>query len=279
MSETDLALDIIHSAKSGSEAVIALIQLKRERRSLNFIAKRLSIASSGYIADVVSQRRPLSKKYVKALVQMYDLPEQASKVVETLLTIDKSKPDDVQNDLLWSQIAKLRKTLLVRRVVVPKLDAAVYSAIELIAAFGIFDNRAEKLELLRCYPSSRRDEIKAGLKLLVDIGVVEVKGTDLILRWSEVKFETNDPNSSFSPLMKKSIENAAIAVDEYYALREKAHFETAVLTMSSSRLAAALEEFRNALQESYSKMEEPTGDMMLRINIQAYPALTQKLYR
>jgi len=283
--------DIIHSATSSSEALRGLYQLAKQgnkNRSLAYYCKRAGIPSTGYFSDVLSGKRTISAKYRIAIARAFDLSSAAAACLRLLIDID--------NATLQERIAALRiklsankKLLKISYLALPTestapigsndatddTDAsdarALFEALDVFCAFGLFRNRPSKAELQGYFTQPNAPNTDKSLRLLASLGLIKEDGDRYTVLLDHVIFGSEKGRISHIDFLKMAIAHASENVAAWFGRTDQAYFTSTVASVKRESYAAALQDLKTKMLLTQSELGSDEADMLVRFNVQIYP--------
>lgn len=267
--------DILRRAAELSEALRLLYEARKARNpkfSMSHICRQTGIPSSGYLSDVMSGKRRLAMRYAEPLSRCFKLEGKSGATLQLLVECDHACGEHLQ--VLRKRLESSQKSLQV--VCRPMQDeaGALFFALDVFAAFGLFGNVPTRSQLHRCFGAERAAEVEAALALLRERGfVMEAEDGRFHVARPQVIFHPGDEPALPLRFIRASLDDAAKAVGLHFHDGEKGYFTSQVLSVRESDYKHFLQGLRESLSSSLEQLESPVGDACVRVNLQIYPVL------
>ena len=265
--------EVLIACDNSTEAFRRLYQQKKQGEhhfSLAFIARECGV-SKGYVSDVMSGRRLLSKKHWLKFLSLFDLSPSMEYFFRLLLSRDSLKSlGEIQS--ISEEIEAQRKALSITKRVIPKKVRGLLYSFELLCAFGLFGNRPSKTQLREYYGAKKGVELDIALHLLKSKEFIDIAedGHYYLLK-EHIGFFDSEDGLTHKDFMKESIRNAISHVDEFHLKRDEAIYETAIISVKKDEYCSQLDAFRSQLHRMQTDMETGHADTLIRFNIQLFP--------
>lgn len=268
--------EVLASIETLSTAISELyahFKAQDAKYSLSYFCRRAGIPSTGYLSDVIAGRRRLNKRYVCKLAEAFGLVRQQADFFYALHALDCAKSEEDRLKLT-AAVERHRKVLAAMQTKLPSSGVEqLFFALEVFGAFGLFGGRPTTLQLKTYYKGRcALDKVDAATKLLVSMGMIEATSDGA---WQPcanyVLFSESHMDVSFVDYVRMAIEHASKNVATWSPRRELSHFEAAVLSVDSKRWQEKLAAFKDDLLSIQTDLVSDNADMLVRLNVQAYP--------
>lgn len=272
--------DILLSATNSSEALLQIYQLRKLKQSTLSLAKLCQltgIKSKGYLSEVFAGKKLIGLDYFSRLASALNLVGIENECLRLLVEMDQTV-DEKSKRTLKKKLAGLRKSLVLLESTDSQEKPFKLFEFEVYCAFGLFQGRPSRHDLLGFFGRERFQEIDRTLQSLKErswIEPAETEGAEGPLRWQlvrdQVLFANDKQNTNHREFLRQAISDAADNLEAWYGKREQAHFESFIISVKSEDYNRELQAFRERLLVLCSQLETTEGDQLVKINLQAYP--------
>ncbi|MFW7378451.1 MAG: hypothetical protein ACOH5I_06580 [Oligoflexus sp.] len=266
---------VMLTAENSAQALSLLykyFKAKDAKYSLSYICRRLDLSSKGYISDVFHGRRLLHSKHWKKVAELFHLSPPFEDLLYLLFQRDLEKSDEKLRDL-DELIGNKRKSLAFSREVLPDKLRGMFFAFDVFCAFGLFQNQPQKQQLRNYFGVERGLELEVALNILLTTGLIEKYELDSYrLVKNHIRFSDSEDGMSHVDFLKQSIENARQQVEKWKEKTDQSIFASNIISVRKSDYVKAIEQLKRNLLEIQSNLESQDADMLIRFNIQIYPA-------
>ena len=261
---------LLFNAKSGSEALLSLYKVaKNQDRNVTLaaICSFAAIPSTGFLSDVLTDKRRLSAKYQAKVLRYFSLSPQQTQVAATLLELDRTRADAHRLKLqkrLTSQKKRLTEKNLHYRKDMPHL----FQALDIFCAFGLFKNNPTKRDLLGIYKNAR--DLDRSLDILTELGLIKLEVDRYRINNSD-QIIFNDASNSHIDYVRHALNDALKKIDDYYPQRRISHFESSSISVDKARFETFIKEFKDYWRTCVTDLETNDGDAVVRMTVCIYP--------
>lgn len=261
------------AARSASDALVELYESKK-REDINFslaeICAKSGIPSRGYLLSVMKKRRTLNLKYRDTISKGFGLRGTSSKFLKTLIDIEHEK-DANKLSRLNRRLELYRKSLAYSRPLVPGVLPAIPMAVEVFAAFGLFNNRAMEEDIINYFGAKDARAVVRALDALLDQDLIRVDGLHYKVVRDNIMFSGSQEGLTHIDFLKQGMTQARKAVNKWFSHPELSHFEGSILSIRKEHLKFLLPNFKSQLNETRSRMETSSGNMLIHFSVQLFP--------
>lgn len=274
-----IATQILMQAETMAEAVYRLFHAKKalgRRISLGSLCKAIHIPSTGYLSDVMQGKKHLARKYVHPLAQYFALSDAATAVLFALHDI-KVDPDGKRGSDSRLHLARKRLSVV---TMAPKGEAhLLFFAFDVFASFGLFDGQPSYVDLHELFSSEHLTEkLDDALAFLLQhnfIRQVSDAGRYELVSEQVVMSPKTDVTTAME-FIRLSLFDAAEQLEPRFSRRDSAFFTSQSLSVRRDQLLDFIQRWRQLVDELLSAGETKDGDMLLRVNVQVYPAAFER---
>lgn len=266
---------VLVESGSGRDALRKLFQLRKRqdaRFTLSTFARRVGIASKGHASEIVNGRRKLPVKYRRAAASALGLAGHAARYFLGLFALEDAGDGEGRAAVL-DELLRLRKILEGDVGALPSRLRRCLFALEVYAALSIFGNAATHQQLLRFFGRERIVDLEQALrhlvaeKLLAHRAGVFTNGPQA----SALLLFGEDPDGGHLAFLQSSLADASDNLARWFVRRDVACLRSSILSVRRRDYERRLAAFREDLVQMQSDLESPDADMLVRINVQAYP--------
>ena len=245
---------------------------QRPAFSHRFVLNKMGIASSGFLANILSGKRKLPHAHVSRLAEALGLGRKAGRYFETLVAFTQARKVSEKARLFQELVAQKPADLkLLDGIQLRLFSTWYYVAIrELIFFFPLrdeYETLAKKL-----VPAIKPQQARAAIEDLVQIGLLE-RDKRGFLKQRQAVLSTGDEVRSVqaADYQRATMDLAKEAIDRFpHGERD---ISTLTLTFSDASFRAAVEEIRG-LRRRLLKLavDEAKPDRVFQCNLQLFPA-------
>lgn len=241
----------------------------KKQGSLSWLGSCAGIKSKGYSSDVMSGRRTLNPRYLDGLCVALEMSQLASVYFQLLVQYEHGGSSDAS---LWGRIASVRKSLKVakKESLTPFKD--IHLAFDIYAAFGLYENQPTSDDLISYFGQRICNRVQLCLKYLTDMGLIEEKNGRYHLRFADVVFAGSLDRDFHFRYLEASLQDAEEQMTHWFSHKEVAFFESAVISVDRITYEKWLRQMRAYVQEAKTSIESEQANMLVRFNVQIYPA-------
>jgi uncharacterized protein (TIGR02147 family) len=265
---------ILLDAKNSSEAARSLYEsLKNSsaKYSLAFLSRKAKIPSRGYLSDIISGRRKANLKYGPALAKAFGLKKPQVDYFQCLLMRDhETDPEHIA--ALERRLAELAKVLNVGLSTLPGKVGQKYFAFEVFCVFGLFGNEATRADLLRYFGRARAKDLDQALALLVSWRLIHPQGVRYRLAKDFILFDGSEDGLSHIEFLKESVLMAHQRLSDWFDKPEQYLILSTMISVRRSAFEQTLPRIKELLHETQAQLETGEADMLVRFNVQIFPA-------
>lgn len=245
--------------------------------SLAGLCRKAKISSRGLLADILNGRRRLPVRHGKNLGLALGMNHLEAECFALIIRIEQEKQAS-ERQRLRLDLERLCKALKVAVVEQRHQVTSFPFAFEVFCAFGLFEGRPKREDLLRTFGKARYADIDKALHKLLVGGFIEKDRDGFgIVSHDHVVFSSNDAVEHLG-FMKASITDAVDGADHYFANKKAAFFESVILSVNYKTYEKILDVVRQESLKWQSALEASNADALVRFNIQIYP-IGRKLER
>lgn len=266
--------EILISAPNSSVAIRELYQfLKKQnpRFSLAQICRKSGIPSTGYLSDVMSGKRVLSRKYGPAVAKSLNLGGAPEEYLVLLVEIDHAD-DGTKLSVLKDQLESLRRVMDVHVEAVPRpfQDDMLFYLI-VFSSFALFGHEPSTEDLVNYFGVERDRKVREALTHLEKQGLVERQGDRFVQRRERVLFQDSEDGFSHIRFLRQSLEDAKTKLNFWYDRPAEAHIASSIITINARHYKELLPRIRTQLLQMQTALDHKEADALLRFNISIYP--------
>lgn len=234
-------------------------------------ADHLGISNPGYIHDVISNRRPLSKQVAQKLGIYFKLSSAEQSFFELLINYAHTR-SGVDREELYRQIQIRRSRSRFAQVTSKYYDDFRYSlirtALMAVPFFGEYDILAKRLRVI--IPVA---ELKRLIRNLCAWGIVNQNETGQYCVTDQFVEPSPELSGQMKMLHREWIRQGMVALDELP--REQRHVSSQLLAVSrqtAETIRREIEQFRERIWALAEADDQPSTEL-IQINIQSFPQL------
>lgn len=269
----DRQLDVLLSSNSllvATQLLYVLAKEKNPRLSLTMLSRLLGVKSKGYVSEILSGKKRISRETAIGLMGAFKLDER-SKTLWNLLASKENAASQAELVAIDEQLKIARKTLSVKFLKAKTRLQDVLFLTELFCAFGLFENRPSLAELQSYFGKRSRDELLEGLQALVEFGVVgEHTGRYVVLK-DNIMFLDSDDKKAHLDFLKQALEQSTAAVEKWFDKPQQAYFEHTIISTTETDYVNFLKKLKQQHVQNVNSLESSKADLLVKVCLQAYP--------
>lgn len=270
-------LDVLLGEKNGAEVVRLLLVERRQKRptieTLGRIAKLTGMPSRAYVADILSGRRQLTRRYQQATLTYLGLRSFERSYVELLLETGRSR-DLKAKAALRSALREYKKFLLAARY--DPFDTMPPSTFEALVfgSFDLFGGRPRKRDLVDLFGRSREQDIEDALFELHRRGLIRstrarYQATDrIVLLGDEKGSQAEQRHLSFLTAM---VAEGMHGAQRWFDKPDQSCFQAFILSAKKDAYLDAVKDIKNYVYQKLAALESDDPDMLIQLNLQLFP--------
>ncbi len=265
------------------EQLLAQLRNTRKNFSLSDLCKRSGLASKGYISEIMRGKRLPSPETAQALAKGLGLKGVAVTYVVALAERDAAK-SEAERARLDENLAKLRKAIEVKVAPLTVEHHLFGFSIEVFCAFGLFQGRPARSDLIQYFGRDRALEIDRALSGLEKAGFIEKElhaeaenscrsdpSYNLINSANHYVFREDSKEKRHLEILRQAIEASSQVAHLWFPRKVDSHFEATILSVDHSFYRSALQKFKADLLAWEASLETSQADSLVRINLQIHP--------
>lgn len=244
-----------------------LFQLAKSRRkgvSLAAICERIGVKSRGHLSEVFAGRRRLDARKVPLLASALGLTGMAREYFVLM-------HDESDAEALVERRNLLRRVLGAEEPEVPARLGEMFLAFKVFAAFALFRDRPTRNQLVDFFGKANCQDVDQSLALLAEAGLISLDGAHLKPHFERVIFRNDGSGLSLRSYLHTSLADAQRSLGRWLDDRERAIYQSSIISVSKSALIKVLPEIKARLREEQARLESADPDMLVHFNVQIYP--------
>lgn len=268
---------ILSESSGAGEALKQLIALRKAKNpsfSLAIVAGRLGLRSKGHVSDMVRGRRLIPMHLASGLAGLFGLEGVQADYLRTLIEHDQLREGD--RDPVRERLQRMRKFLRgpVERKMAGLPGTGSPFAFEVLCAFALYGNEPDLRALVEYFGRPRYQEVEQALGFLLSEGLILSEGGRYRLapEHKPIYMLFASKQEAEVEFLRYGLRDAADKLAAWYGHQEDAFFATTTISVRREDYRRLLREFRQQMLRLQSDMEADNGDMLVRLNVQSYPA-------
>lgn len=262
-------------SQTAGEAIRNLYDLwksKKKNFSLAILCKRAEMPSKGYVSDCMSGKRVFNSKYQNQIIKAFQLKGECAHYLKTLIAYENEK-DEGKKLRKQDELTIAKKAINVQFMKMSKTYEGIFTALEVFCGFGLFHNRPTWQDLLGYFGEESKDRLNDALELL--------KSMNLIVEESREQFKATkdyfllgeaEEGLSHAEFIKMALTHGSNNVEKWFPHKDQSYFASSVLSVRKDQYEKAVESLRSSMLLFQNELESSEADMLVRFNVQIYPA-------
>lgn len=222
------------------------------------------------MSEVLQNKRHLNKAHVPKLVRLLGLDVIEGEVFKILHEKDVTKTPAHRKDVDL-RLEKARKALTMSYQMLPPELGSLFFAFKVFAAFGLFENKPTRGQLVDFFGRSQYWDVDCAIALLQKHKLIASEGKHFILPESLVLFNSSPDGMSTKQFVKLCLLDSLSRVDAWFDQGDLSRFHSTILCVKKTDYERYLIDLRSRLIREQAELANPKGDFLVHFNVNLYP--------
>lgn len=239
--------------------------------SLAWLARRMKLRSRGHISSVLSGKKNPSISFVNSFSIALALDVDEALYLKLLWQSEYENNAQLTKSA-HSQLLILRRRMRIRACLIPASFVEGYFTAEVFCVFGLFPGGCSKEEIITCFSEEKQVAVARSIDRLIEFGLVVEDTERLSLIDDFVIFDGGKTTDHHIDFLRSALNDALESIALWFAKPDESFFSSTILSVDSGTYRKNLPSLKKTIRDFESKVETESGDQLVRVNIQVYPA-------